>query len=368
MYLTKQIKRSMYQQSLPWTRKIKGLRREIEEFLYGLQRGNPGRQGGTVIKHKAIFIFFLLACFVGMHSATYSQERIRIGISAIAMGFLPTVLGEKKGLYAKYGLASEHVLAPCAVATNALVTDDVDYAICAGPGVSGAIKGVPVKLVMFTEDKLTYFLLVKPDVQKVTDLRGKTIGISTYGSQLHLTSVTALHQFGLEPGKDVNLLPSGDDKARLAAVESGRIDATFATSPTDIFGARMGYKVLFWTRDYVQLPQNAVVVTDKKLKQSPDQVKRMIKGTIEALRFLRERKEESVELAAKWTKLDAETARAVLENELHAYSSDGTMTDQMLQAAIQMELERAKLKKEVPISQVADRTLLWQAQKELNLK
>lgn len=73
-------------------------------------------------------------------------------------------------------------------------------------------------------------------------------------------------------------------------------------------------------------------------------------------------------MAANWTELDSETTRTVLESYLQAYSIDGTMTDEALEAAIQMELERSKVQKELPISQVADRTLLWRAQKELNLK
>ncbi len=113
-----------------------------------------------------------------------SQEKIRIGISAISLGFLPTVIAEKKGFYAKHGIQSEHVLVPCAIATNALLSDDLDYAVCTGPGIAGAIKGLPIKLVMTTQDKLGYLLLVKANVQKLTDLRGKTIGISTFGSQL----------------------------------------------------------------------------------------------------------------------------------------------------------------------------------------
>lgn len=300
--------------------------------------------------------------------AAWSQDKIRIGISAISLGFLPTVLAEKKVFYPKHGLLSEHVVVPCAIATNALLSDDLDYAVCTGPGISGAIKGVPIKLVMVTQDKLIYFLLTKPDVQKVPDLRGKTIGISSLGSQLHLTSVTLLRHFGLEPGKDVNLLPSGDNQARLTALDSGRIDAAFGTSPLEIVGAKRGYKVLVWTRDYVPLTQNAVVVTDKKLNQSPEQVKRMIKGTIDALRFLRERKEETMEIASKWIKLDSATTRAIFENYLPSYSSDGSLTDQALQALIQYELERSKTKKDVSLSQVADRTPLLQAQKELGLK
>jgi len=298
----------------------------------------------------------------------YAQERVRIGISAVSLGFLPTVIAEKKSFYTKYGLVSEHVLVPCAIATNALLSEDLDYAVCTGPGIAGAIKGLPIKLVMTTQDKLGYLLLVKPNVQKLTDLRGKTVGISTFGSQLYLTSVTLFRKTGLEPGKDVNLLPAGDNTARIAGMESGKIDAAFVSSPADIFGAKRGYKVLLWSRDHVPLTQNAIVVTDKKLKQSPDQVKRTIKGSIDALRFIRDRQEESVEIASKWLKLDAATTRAAFENYLPCYSIDGGLSDQALHDLIQYELDRSALKKDIPLAQVASRGLLQQAQKELNIR
>jgi NitT/TauT family transport system substrate-binding protein len=242
----------------------------------------------------ATSVVLLLAQVLLGSQTSGAQEKPRIGISAVSLGFLPTIVAEKKGFYVKYGLTPEHVLVACAIATNALLSEDLDYAVCTGPGVSGAIKGLPIKLVVTTQDKLGYFILVRPEVQKLTDLRGKTLGISTFGSQAYLTTVTLLRKFGMEPGKDINLLPSGDNRARLAAMDSKKIDAALATSPMDIFGIQQGYKILLWTRDHVPLTQNVVAVTDKKLKQSSDQVKRMIKGTIEALRFIRERKEETI--------------------------------------------------------------------------
>lgn len=321
-----------------------------------------------MIRHKTVLTLILAAIVLWPPAATYPQDRNRIGISSISLGFLPTVLAEKKGFYAKHGLTTEHVVMPCAIATNALLSEDLDYAVCTGPGISGAIKGLPIKLVMATQDKLGYLLLVRPEVQKLTDLHGKTIGISSYGSQLHLTSVTLLRQSGMEPGKDVNLLPAGDNLARLLALDSRKIDAAFVSSPADIFGARKGYRVLLWSRDLVPLLQNALVVTDKKLKQSSDQVKRTIKASIEALRFLREHQEESIETAAKWIKLDSVTTRAAFENYLPCYSADGSLTDQAMQTLIQYEVERAKLKKEIAVAQVADRSLLIQAQRELQLR
>ena len=310
----------------------------------------------------------LLANVVLWSHFGYSQEKIRIGISAVSLGFLPTVVAERKGFYAKYGLAPEHVLVPCAIATNAILSEDLDYNVCTGPGIAGAIKGLPIKLVMTTQDKLGYLLLVKPSVQKLADLRGKTIGISTFGSQLYLTSTTLFRQAGLEPGKDINLLPGGDNNARLAAMETGKVDAVFVSSPSDIFGVKRGYKVLLWSRDHVPLTQNTLVVTDKKLKQSPEQVKRTIKGTIEALKFIRQHQEETVAIASKWLRLDLATTRAAFENYLPCYSADGSLSDQALQDLVQYELDRGTVKKEIPLSQVASRDLLQQAQRELNLK
>ena len=322
-------------------------------------------------KLKTISIRITVVCALLALSSAHevdAQDRIRIGISTASLGFLPTVVAERKGFYTKHGLATEHVQIACAIATNALLSEDLDYAVCTGPGISGAIKGLPIKLIMTTQDKLGYLLLVKSNVQKLTDLRGKTIGISTFGSQAYLTTVTLFRRAGMEPGKDVNLLPAGDNAARLQAMDAGKIDATILSSPFDIFGAKKGYKVLLWSRDHVPLTQNAVVVGDKKLKQSSDQVKRMIKGSIEALKFIREHQEESVAIASKWLRLDPATTRAAFENYLPCYSADGSLSDQALRDLIQYELDRGPIKKEIPLSQVASRDLLVQAQKELNLR
>jgi NitT/TauT family transport system substrate-binding protein len=316
----------------------------------------------------AIGLVFLLVQIFVCGQTSRAQGKIRIGISAVSLGFLPTIIAEKKGFYSKYGLLPEHVLVPCAIATNAILSEDLDYNVCTGPGIAGAIKGLPIKLVMTTQDKLGYLLLVKPSVEKIADLRGKTIGISTFGSQLYLTSTTLFRQAGLEPGRDINFLPRGDNTARLAAMDAGKVDAIFVSSPADIFGVKRGYKVLLWSRDHVPLTQNTVVTTDKKLKQFPDQVKRMLKGSIEALRFIREHQEESIGIAAKWLKLDSAITRAAFENYLPCYSANGSLTDQALKDLIQYELDRSSLKKEIPLSQVASRDLLQQAQKELNLK
>jgi len=75
-------------------------------------------------------ILLLFACGVlswdSVISNAHSQERVRIGISTASLGFLPMIIAERKGFYAKHGLSSEHVQIACAIATNALLSDDLD--------------------------------------------------------------------------------------------------------------------------------------------------------------------------------------------------------------------------------------------------
>jgi NitT/TauT family transport system substrate-binding protein len=297
-----------------------------------------------------------------------AQERVRIGISFLSPSFLPTIVAEKKGFYTKYGLASEHVLISLSVAMSALGTGDLDYACSVVQGVTAAIKGIPLKLVMITQKNLVFALVVKPEIQKVADLRGKTVGISYPGSTMHLVADTVFRHDGLVPGKDVNLFSAGDNQGRLVALEAGRVDASFGDPPFNIWAEKRGYKVLAWAHDYITLPQTSLLVTDRKIQQSRDQVKRVIKGTIEGLRFIQQRRDESIDILAQWSKVNRETAKGMFESFFPAYSADGSMTDDILKAALDDSLRRAKIEKPITINQIADRTILAEAQKELALQ
>lgn len=322
---------------------------------------------GSAIQLKALILVCLtLIVFAAIEAR--GQDKIRIGISSNSPGFLPTLIAEHKGFYSKYGLASEHVRISLAVAMNALASGDLDYAITMAQGVSAAIRGVPVKLLMMTQDKLVFFLMARPGVSRVTDLRNKTIGISTLGSTTHLVADVMARHHGLVPGKDLNLLPSGDDQGRFASLESGRVDAVIGSTPLDVWGARKNYKIIARAADYTNLPQNAVIVSDNKIKQSSDQIKHMLKGTIEALQFIQTNKEESIGILASRARTDRDLATSMFESYFPAYSRDGTMTDEALQAAIDEALTRAKIDKKIPQSQVANRSFLLEAQRELKLR
>jgi ABC-type nitrate/sulfonate/bicarbonate transport system substrate-binding protein len=221
---------------------------------------------------------------------------------------------------------------------------------------------------MMTQDKLTFFLLGRPEIKNVTDLKGKIIGISYPGSTTHLVATMMLRNFGLQEDKDFRMLASGDEQGRLAALEAKRVHAAIVSPPTDYFGEKMGFKILLRASDQIKIAQNAVIVRDKKIQESRDQLKRMMKGTIEALQYIQTHKHEVTDIAAKWVGRDRESVGREINGYWSAYSSDGTMSDDVLREAINIGLQRAKLEKNIPISQVADTSILNEVKRETGIR
>ncbi len=317
------------------------------------------------MRKKALTAGAALAIMLAIVSDARADEKVRIGISSSSPGFLPTVVAEKKGFFTKYGITSEHIRISLAVAMNALGTGDLDYAVTMAQGVSAAIQGVPVKLVMMTQDKLVFFLMTKPNIQKVADLKGKVICISYFGSTTHLVADVIAKQNGLTPGQDLKILPCGDDMGRLTSLDQGRVEGVIGGPPLNMWGAKKGYHIIAWAKDYTNLPQNALIVTDKKIQQSRDQVKRVIKGTIEALRFIQENKNESIDILAAYSRSDKPTAIGMFESYFPAYSPNGAMSDAALAAALDDAVTRAKMDKKIPLTQIADWSVYAEARREM---
>jgi len=294
-----------------------------------------------------------------------AQERVRIGVSSRGFGSLPLFVAENRGYYTKYGFRPETVLLRSSVAVPALLSGDLDYYNGFQPAVSAALRGIPIKLVMMGAEKVIFMILVKPEVKSLNDLKGKTIGVSSAGSTIHLSLLTILNQFRIDAAKEVKILPAGDVRSQLVALQAGRIDAASHGPPLDSLGTAMGYKILLWDKDYVDIPISGLDVNEQKLQKFPEQVKRMIKALIESQRFIRTQKDESAKLIAEWMSVDAATAENLYKNLGAIFSYDGGMTDSALRASIQLESDLAKGKFAAPLSAIFDNRLLVEAQQEL---
>ncbi len=103
----------------------------------------------------------------------------------------------------------------------------------------------------------------------------------------------------------------------------------------------------------------------KKLREQPEQVKRFLRANVKGLKYMRENRDVALETMMSWLKVDREMAEGTYQLSINNYTKDGTVDEATLKLLVKQQLAEAKVKvEEVPLSQVADFTLLHQILKE----
>ncbi len=153
-------------------------------------------------------------------------EVVTIGISTVGLYELPTEMAKRTGFYQEEGLEARKVVVRTPLHVAALLSGELDYSTVAEIILSATLKGMPLKTVMGWFDRPLHMLVARPNIKKLSDLKGKKVAVSSYGSIPHVMLKQALAHYGMDPDKDITLLAVGGSGDRISALTAGAVDAT----------------------------------------------------------------------------------------------------------------------------------------------
>jgi NitT/TauT family transport system substrate-binding protein len=309
----------------------------------------------------------LLACFL-LPASGYAAAKIRIGFPDLAAQFLPLPLGEAKGFFQDEGLQAEFIRIRPAISSAALVSGEIDYDAVIGNGIAAAIRGLPVRVVAAYVPAAPIALIVRPEIKSVADLRGKTIGLNTFGGALESIARLMFKHYGLDPDKEAKFLATGTIDSRFAAMKQGLTAATLGSPPIDFLGKKLGFVVLARAHELFSLPASGLVASVRKIKEKPDEVTRVIKAGIRANRYLQQNREATIQVMSAWLKIDKEIATVTYDSVVKAFNDDGSVSDSGLRLTIEEAKRVGKVEREISPTEVADLTILRDSQRELGIK
>ncbi len=312
------------------------------------------------------------AAIVGLVCGAVDQsaaaDKIRISVTNFNMSFLPSGLAVKRGFFKEEGIEAEVIRMNANVAITALASADTDYTMIFGSVVRAAIRGLPVKVVASFIDGSTHALIGRPEFKSAKELKGKTLGIQAYGATDHVAALMMLKQLGLDPERDIKVVALGSAPARLSALKENIVEVAVISPPGDEEGRKMGFSVLARAYELFSFPFVGLGTNAKKLKEKPDEVKRTIKALIKANRFIRQNREGTIQTLVDWGRTTPALAAAAYDSAFKVYNLDGSIPEDGLLAVIDQAVKESKLTRQVAVSEVADTTLLREAQKELGIK
>ena len=156
------------------------------------------------------------------HAQT-TLKKVRLGIAATSVGFLPIYTAYHRGFYKDEGIDLEIILMSLAAANNAFFKGEIDYSAGLTGLALAAVRNYPAKILIFTVAKPLQSFVSRKEIKEPRDLRGKKVAGSSPGGSATILAYQALRHFGLEPGKDVTVTPMGGSGAgRLAVLERAR--------------------------------------------------------------------------------------------------------------------------------------------------
>ena len=323
-------------------------------------------------KRILLFLGFVTWVFIapGAH-AQPSPKKVRIGVSETHVGYLPLQVAYHKGFYKDEGIELEIVLIPTNVINTAALTGQIDINGAVTGTVGSAVQGSPMKLLIVTVGKPLLFLVSRKEIKDPRDLKGKKIAGSSPGGTATVLAKEALKHYGLDPERDAAVLPmGGSTSSRFAALETGVVDATILPVPAVIFARDKGYNELAFLGDIAQFPQNGFGATEKKIRENPDEVYKMVRASLRGLLFLADTKnrDEVVQIIIKQHKVnDRKLADQMLDYSKRVITKEAQVTPEEVQFLIDLMRANAKVVRPVTVEQVVDFSFLEKARRELGL-
>ena len=259
-----------------------------------------------------------------LHPASAQEKplkKIIWGVTSLsASQWIPWLAKDAK-IYQKHGLDTELVLLRgSGQSAQAIIGNSILAAPCTLTTVMSAVlSGADLVTVAHTVPGVQSKLLVKPEIKKPQDLKGKRLAVSGFGSLGDFLERYIMRKYGIEPGRDVVMLSIGTQPERIQAFVSGAVDAADLSFPADVQAERKGFKVLWDAKQEVSYPSMSVVLRRKSITDDRDTVMRMVKAHVEAIHFLKTNKEASMKILGKYLKTND---RELLEGSYEIYRND----------------------------------------------
>lgn len=325
-------------------------------------------------KRSRVFlaIFILLLPVLSHPSVCSSQSltKIKIGLPDFSISFLSLRVAQLQGLYQPEGLEVELIRISNPVAMIALMNKEIDYAVSTGSVLASAVRGLPLKVVMYSLRAPLHALVVKSEIKSLQEIKGKVIGVASGTTEAILRAMMVHAKL---TDKDVKILLISESSSRLNALSVGRIDGAVLPPPFSVQAEKLGLRRLIGASEVPEIidariafpPPTGLGVHNDTIQSHPQQIKQLVRATLKSLDFIRTRKNETVKIISDWLKVDNSIAAGSYDAYLSSMSAEGWVPEPFMEAVIEQQSQTLKVTEKVPLARIVDFRIVKEARSEL---
>ena len=257
-----------------------------------------------ITRYRLLGLFLSLAIL--LPARLFAADRFRVAYSALNASQSYLWVAQEAGLYKKHGLDVDLLyINSGSMNIAALVGGSIQVAGGGPVSIEARLRGIKLLILANPLPFLAANLVTAPDIQAVSELKGKIGGISRFGSSTDQGFRYLFRKAGLSVEKDLKLLQLGGDASRLAAFKVGKIQYTFLGAAATEQARALGYRVLTTAQQMgIPFPWTSVVVDESWLGANRDIAYRYLKSLTESIWTMKRRRPESERIIAKYMRMN----------------------------------------------------------------
>ena len=315
----------------------------------------------------------VLGLAIALPRFSLAQERrvkTRISNAAFTITALPLLAARDWGIFPANGLDVEIILMNSALVPPALIQGDIDYQAGVGPAsVNATLSGFPTRAIWFSSDKISYWLMSRPQFKTLESLKSKKIAITGLGGTIHVAYLMTLEKLGVNPKDFVLVSIPGQQIQLLYSLESGYVDAAILSPPVTLGAQKKGYNKLLDIGATVEMPGGGLTALAKTIQERPAETKRVIRSLQVAKDEIRKSKTKTVDLIVRILKMDKEAANETYDQFLTTLSPSGIPSRTGMEILVKaIQSQDRFVDRKVSFSDIADDRLATEVAREMGYK
>jgi ABC-type nitrate/sulfonate/bicarbonate transport system substrate-binding protein len=328
-------------------------------------RRSSNRRLNSVVS-KLILVATIAVGLHGLPNEASGLETVNLALTNRNFQMALYPIAQERGYMREEGIDVKLILVRSELSIQAMIAGSFQFSMAGTMGLVNVAKGgAPLKVILATNDKVLSWVLSKPELTSLKELKGKRVAVSGVTSATTIMAKQVLAKHGLNVDRDLSLINTGGTGNSIRALMAGSVDAIVASAGERYAGRPGGFRELVFVGDEVKNSWGTMATTDQLIQEKPKLVAGIVKASLKALRFIDKERKATIAIAMKFAGLDKNLATQMYDDLVGTFTQNGIVDDETQRNDIEVIRQITKTTETIPIQRAYDFRFAREADRQL---
>jgi ABC-type nitrate/sulfonate/bicarbonate transport system substrate-binding protein len=310
--------------------------------------------------------FALAVAFNLLATQANCLETVNLAITGKNFQMILYPIAQERGYMQEEGIDLQVILARAELSVQATVAGSFQFNMAGTMAVVNVMKGgAPFKVILATNNKVLSWILSKPEITSLKELKGKRVATSGVANVTLIMAKQVLIKHGIDPERDVTFINTGGGSNGVRALMAGAVDAVVASTAERYIGVPAGFRELSFIGNEVKNSWGTMATTDQLIQEKPKLVAGVVKASLKALRFIRTERDATIATAMKFAGLEKNIATRMYDDLVGTFNQNGAVDEETQRNDIEVIRQILKTSETIPVERAYDFRFARDADRQL---